>query len=261
MSLIWSGLAPHPPVIVEAVGGIRSKEAQLTIDWMRAFAVDFMAAHPRRLILVSPHTPRPTSGVACWLQNEIHGTFTQFGAPNTTLSLPVDTHWMRQFQNEFWACSDLGPEPLDHGAMVPLHFLMEAGWDGPTGIIGLPWAEDTGLESIGDLIQKLCQDDVPTALIASGDMSHCLKPGAPCEYDPRGKRFDDSLVAHLKQGFYRAASQTNWELQSAAKQDVMASCRIVWQALNYRNDHFRFYGYEGPFGVGYTVMKFFGESP
>ena len=36
-------------------------------------------------------------------------------------------------------------EPLDHGAVVPLWFLVEAGWQGPTCLVSLPWSADPAL--------------------------------------------------------------------------------------------------------------------
>jgi aromatic ring-opening dioxygenase catalytic subunit (LigB family) len=41
---------------------------------------------------------------------------------------------------------------LDHGALVPLWFLAEAGWTGPTIILSLNYSVDDGLTRLGEAI-------------------------------------------------------------------------------------------------------------
>ncbi len=262
MGIIWNGLAPHPPIIVASVGGDRCEDVRTTIASMEAFSSDLAAHKPQRLIVLSPHTPRPQLGIAAWKSGRIQGSFSQFGAPQTRIDLPVDEAWMVAFAHNYINISWLRNEQeLDHGAMVPLYFAVQAGWDGPTCVLGLPWDEDGELDIIGDAIARASDDQVPTAMIASGDMSHCLKPGAPCGYNQRGGMFDNTFVDEVKRLAFRAATQIDPNLRDAARQDVLGSCRISWQATGYAHDHHQFYSYEGPFGVGYTVMKFYSEAP
>ncbi|MDJ0841119.1 MAG: class III extradiol dioxygenase subunit B-like domain-containing protein [Acidobacteriota bacterium] len=260
MGIIWSGLAPHPPIIVESVGGTRCREVQRTIDSMNQLARDLMSHNPDRLVIISPHTPRPHSGIAGWFGERLRGTLAQFGAPSTCFDLPVDQPWMKTFSQAYPRITDLGDELLDHGAMVPLHFAVQAGWQGPTAVIGLPWNEGRELDQIGSAVRQASATGDRTAVLASGDMSHCLKPGAPCGFDERGKLFDHSFVAKVREQRYHDAVDIDPDLRQAAKQDVVESCRIAWEAIDYQNDNHRFLSYEGPFGVGYTVMKFYGES-
>ncbi len=59
---------------------------------------------------------------------------------------------------------------------------------------------------------------------------------------------------------YKDACRLDSDLQEAARQDVVESCHIAWSANGYRDNNHRFLSYEGPFGVGYTVMKFYGDD-
>lgn len=260
MTIIWSGLAPHPPIIVEAVGGARCAQVQPTIDAIRLWAADLVAAKPAGLILISPHTPRPRDGIAAWCGPRIQGSFDQFGAPQARIDLPVDSHWMDRFRRSYPNVHQLHHEPLDHGALVPLHFAVEAGWSGPTAVVGLPWDEGQELDRIGAALAQASDDGRPRALIASGDMSHCLKHGAPCGFDERGPRFDQTFVDLVRAARFREARNIDPMLRQAAKQDVVESCRIAWEATDYRHTNMHFYSYEGPFGVGYTVMRFFTQE-
>ena len=261
MSIIWTGLAPHPPIIVETVGGERCAQVRPTIESMRRLALDLMDHEPERLVVISPHTPRPRKGIATWSAPRISGDFRQFGALNPKLDLPVDQAWLRRFRDRYADTVELGFEPLDHGAMVPLAFLAEAGWREPTCVLGLPWDEDAELDRIAAALSSASEDPLRTAVLASGDMSHCLLPSAPCGYHESGPQFDRAFVSMLKRADFKGAAAVDPHLREGARQDVVESCRVVWEASDYRSENHCFFGYEGPFGVGYTVMKFFGAPP
>ena len=260
MSIVWTGLAPHPPIIVDSVGGARCGEVRTTIESMTALARDFLEARPDRLILISPHTPRPRLGIGAWTGASIHGNFGRFGAPQARVELPVDQSWMKGFEKSYPRLLDLGLEALDHGATVPLYFLTQAGWDGPTCVLGLPWSEEDELDVIGRAIASVQVDSRRTAILASGDMSHCLLHEGPYGYDERGPSFDKIFVEHIQNSHYRDVLDIDPGLKEGARQDVVESCRIAWNASGYRSDGHHFYSYEGPFGVGYSVMKFYGAA-
>lgn len=259
MSIIWTGLAPHPPIIIKEVGGVRCDEARATINGMQAMCSDMLQHKPERLIIVSPHAPRPTTGISSWAGESIQGNLAQFGAATVKARLPVDRNWMESFVRRFVNVSRLAEEELDHGSMVPLMFAIDAGWKGKTCILGLPWDSGGELDRMGEALAHACNDEVPTAVIASGDMSHCLKPEGPYGYDPVGPAFDALFVELIKACRYPEVASIDPVLREGARQDVVESCRVVWSATDYRSNHNQFFSYEGPFGVGYSVMKFFGE--
>ncbi len=261
MSIIWTGLAPHPPIIVPVVGGQRGREAQTTIDALRELCQDMMHHQPERLVLISPHAPRPHRGIGAWDGSRARGSFAQFGAASTRFDQILDPTWLVRLRVHYPEIRSLDGELLDHGSMVPLHFAVEAGWQGPTCIIGLPWDEGEDLDRLGDAVAAACGDDLRTAVLASGDMSHCLKSDGPYGFDPNGPRFDSRFVRHVRDGHYRGACLIEPSLREAAKQDVLESCRVAWRASGFRDTHRHFLSYEGPFGVGYTVMKFYSEQP
>lgn len=258
MAITWCGLAPHPPIIVPEIGKQRCAEVALTCESMRAWSRDLIASNPDRVVLLSPHTPRPAAGIAYADGLQICGDFGQFGCPQVQHQFTNDTGWLADFASAY-PC-DLYTKAhggLDHGALVPLHFLAEAGWQGATVVLGLPIEETAAnLEALARAIAQACQDADATALIASGDMSHCLKPGAPGGFDPQGQSFDRAFVEQVQQGAYQQALAIDKSLQQAACQDVVGSCHVAWFATAFASSQHHFYSYEGPFGVGYTVTKF-----
>lgn len=155
MSICWAGLLPHPPIIVPAVGGQRRHAATQTIAACEELAIDLMAHRPDRLILISPHTPRPNHGICTWETPRIRGDFAQFGAPNCQLEIANDLTWLDHFKQRFSQTHGLPQQSLDHGAAVPLYFLAKAGWSGPTVVLGLPWSTHKTLETLGHVIKDM----------------------------------------------------------------------------------------------------------
>lgn len=246
MATVFSALMCHAPIVHPAVAGPEAERCVATTRAMREVAARAVAARPDRLVLVSPHSPRRRTGFGAW-HGRHRGSLADFRAPQLRVDLPDAPE-----------VSGLLPEvsgpALDHGAMVPLAFLAEAGWAGPTAILALPW-EEAGGEALGRTLA-----DLPgrTAVIASGDMSHRLLPGAPSGYHADAHRFDSAFVAALAAEDWSALEATPF--RALAAEDVVASTRVAVAAAGTPRNA-EVLAYEGPFGVGYAEAIFVDGAP
>jgi MEMO1 family protein len=264
-NLVFAGLAPHPPIIIPQVGRGREKESQVTVEAMKKFASRFMATSPDLLVLLSPHSPRRRNSFGYWPGPKLKGDLSQFTAPHAKLTLPNDLPFMKQLSQAgkkqgmaLWPIDEKG---LDHGAMVPLYYLWDAGWWGPTIVLGLSYPGETHLDALGKALSEVIAHETRRiALIASGDMSHCLSPDAPGGYCPEGKQFDQAFVRKLKDRQYEKVHQLDENLVANAGQDVLETTEVVLKTLGYNKEQGEVLSYEGPFGVGYTVA-IFREAP
>jgi len=91
-------------------------------------------------------------------------------------------------------------------------------------------------------------------------MSHRLKPGAPAGFHPGAKDFDRFVSEHVARGDFARAVAVDDELRELAAEDVIDSLAVAGGAVGYRADGFRFFSYEGPFGVGYLVATLFASK-
>ena len=249
MATCFSALMCHAPIVLPAVGGARSGLCAATTRAMREVAARAVDSAPDRLVLVSPHTPRHPVAWAAWTGPHC-GDLSSFGAPELAIELPDAPE----------AAAAVGAEPvaeggLDHGAMVPLLFLWEAGWRGPTALLGLPWQDPPDSAAVGRALATL---PGRTAVIASGDMSHRLKPGAPSGFHPRAQRFDDAFVAGLRGDDWSAAVAA--EQRGVAAEDVVDSVRVAMAAVPGPLNA-EVLSYEGPWGVGYTEAILYDPAP
>jgi aromatic ring-opening dioxygenase LigB subunit len=94
-------------------------------------------------------------------------------------------------------------------------------------------------------------------LIASGDLSHCLKADGPYGFNEDGPRFDKELVEALKKKDIKKILRLDDLYPEAGECGLRSICFILgileasgidWQA--------EILSYEGPWGVGYLVASF-----
>lgn len=257
----FCGLLPHPPIIVPEVGRDRLDECRSTEQACRDFARRLVELRPGRLFMVSPHSPRQGQAFGLW-SGRLRGDLGRFGAPGSGIELTNDSQAGEALRRaakdrgiETWAIPE---EPLDHGAVVPLWFLSQAGWQGPTTLVSLPWRPTPELmATFGRAVaQGFAALDGSAALVASGDMSHRVKPDAPAGYHPRAVEFDHALTDLIRSGRLDEISTIDPELRELAAEDAADSSLIVASAIGYRPRGARVLSYEHPFGVGYLVAIF-----
>lgn len=239
MPVVFAGLMCHAPIVLPEVAGEEAARCTRTTRAMREVAERATRAKPRRLVLVSPHSPRWRDRFGAW-RGRHRGDLAVFRAPQLAVDLPDAPEVAERL-----GLPEVRGAALDHGAMVPLAFLWAAGWRGPTAILSVPWEADEA-EDLGRRIAAL---EGTTAVIASGDMSHRLLPGAPSGYHPRAREFDHAFVRALQAQDWAAAVAA--EPRELAAEDVVDSTRLAMAAAGAPLNA-EVLSYEGPWGVGYT---------
>ncbi len=258
----FCGLFPHPPIVVPDVGRERHDDCRDTYDACLEFARRLVASRPSRLFLVSPHSPRARRAFGLWSGERLQGSLGRFGAPQAAVDLANDPQAVSALEEaaanhgvDTWT---IPTEPLDHGAVIPLWFVQEAGWDGPTSIASLPWSDDPRtMETFGRTVAAAFAPlSGPTALIASGDMTHRAIPGAPAGYHPRAVEFDETLTDLVRQGRLADIAGIDPGLRKDAAEDAADTSIIAAAAIGFRPREAEVLSYEHPFGVGYLVAVF-----
>jgi AmmeMemoRadiSam system protein A len=264
-AIVFAGLMPHAPILVPGVGRDRLVQVRRTVSAMVKEAGHAVAANPDTVVLVSPHSPRRAGAFGIWRTPRLRGSLDQFGSPGDQVDLPSDRTFADRLEEEIdrrglrtWRITG---GDLDHGATVPLVYLVSAGWKGPTVIVSLSDVGAGGVDELGQAIAATAQAlHRRVAVIASGDMSHRLTPTAPSGYAPEGKRFDETFLGLLRRGAPAEIGRIDPAMQEAAAEDVVDSTRVALAATGYATKGHDVLSYEGPFGVGYGVAVLFERS-
>ena len=94
-------------------------------------------------------------------------------------------------------------------------------------------------------------------LIASGDLSHCLKEDGPYGYQPDGPKFDKELIDSLENKDIKNILNLNEKYPEAGECGLRSFCFLLGileaSGINYQPE---ILSYEGSFGVGYLVTDF-----
>jgi AmmeMemoRadiSam system protein B len=258
--LVFVGVAPHPPIMVPEVGGEHVAEVRASIDGMRELTERIRACGAESLVLVSPHAPLERSTFVAYGGPSLRGDFANFRAPQAIVEAPVDEELLAAIQRaaaeERYSVKVLEPQGLDHGTAVPLYFLLRNGWAGRVVALGYSFLPDEDHERFGECVRRAVEAvKRPAAFVASGDLSHRLKPGAPAGFDPQARRFDEQVVASLKANAPRQIPRIDRSLRRLAGECGYRSMLVALGAADAFEPDCEVISYEAPFGVGYLVAQ------
>lgn len=263
MPMLGAILTPHPPVLLSEVGRGKELEIDATGRAMRAAAEEVARWEPDVLIVSSPHTilhgdyfhiSPGSSGV---------GSMAAFGAPKVRIEAQYDAQLrdeiVRRAQAAGLEAGTLGERDpqLDHGVLIPLSFLRRAGVVCPIVRMGL-----SGFSALAHYRLGRCVAEAVGALgrravfVASGDLSHKLRPDGPYGFAPEGPVFEKAVTEAMASGDFLQFLTMDPSLCERAAECGLRSFQMMAGALDGLTVAARLLSHEGPFGVGYAVALF-----
>lgn len=249
----------HAPIVIPAIGGTRRAECRASTEAMAEAAGIASKGGAETLVILSPHLPRHPTAFGVVTSPSVQGDFGAFGRPELECRLPADAAAAaavtRAAERAGLKIAPTTVKGLDHGALVPLWFLREAGFKGRVVVFGFPWhANAEANRAFGRALREAMANlERPWALVASGDMSHALRPGAPSGFHPRAQAFDQAVVEAVGRGDWDALDTLPADLRRVAAEDALDSLQCAAGALESEDTAPRVLSYEGPFGVGYLI--------
>ena len=258
--LVFSGIAPHPPIMVPEVGRESIASVVGSIDAMAELTRRVMDSGAETVILISPHAPLEADSFVAYEGPEVTGDFSNFNAPEILFTASVDEELLSAIRkaaaSQNYEVTRLREHDLDHGTAVPLYFLQRNGFHGKVVTLGYSFLSNDDHLRFGNCIRKAV-DEVGrrVAFIASGDLSHRLKPQAPAGYNPEAHRFDDQVVAALRSNVPRQIVDIDHNLRRLAGECGYRSMLVAIGACSDLPLSCEVLSYEAPFGVGYLVAQ------
>ena len=147
------------------------------------------------------------------------------------------------------------PHP-DWGFEVPLYFLAN-NFQGKIDRVLTGSESPEFYFNEGKRIYKNLAEDKKYALIASGDLSHCLKEDGPYGLNPQGEKFDKELIESLKKKDIENILKLDNKYPEAGECGLRSICFLLGILEESKADWTpEILSYESPFGVGYLVANF-----
>jgi len=257
--IVFSGIVPHPPLLVPEIGGRRIEQVADSQRALREFSRRLVATNPETVVVISPHSPLDPQVFTARSTTELAGDFRDFYAPNVRLTFLNDLEMLNAIEltslTEGVELRKLGRDyALDHGALVPLYYIYEAGWRGRVVVIGFTHQSNEKHIAFGRAIAKAAQAiNRKIAVVASGDLSHRLIVGGPYEYEPTAHLFDEQIVDAISRGDSSGVIDIDPGLRDRASECGYRSIVVALGCVGENLRDHQVLSYEGPFGVGYMV--------
>ena len=264
-SLVFAGIAPHPPIMVPEVGREAIAEVRSSIDAMAELTGRIIETGAETVILISPHAPLEESAFVAYDGPQLYGDFANFRAPTATAHAELDEELLdeiaRAASEEELVVMRISGFDLDHGTAVPLYFLQHNGWSGKVVALGYSFLSNEEHLRFGRCVRTAIQKiGRRVAFIASGDLSHRLKPGAPAGYNPEARLFDEEVVAAIRSGQVQRIVEMDQDLRRTAGECGYRSMLVALGVTEQNDSNCEVISYEAPFGVGYLVAQLVSET-
>ncbi|MBV9959075.1 MAG: AmmeMemoRadiSam system protein A [Acidobacteria bacterium] len=259
-SVVFAGIAPHPPIMVPEVGGGAAEEVRASINAMRDFTERIIASGAETVVLISPHAPLEARSFVAYGEETLYGSFANFRAPGTEIEVGMDEELLTAIsqtaRERGYVVSGIKGYELDHGTAVPLYFLLRNGWRGRVVALGYTFLSNEDHLSFGSCIRDAAaRSGKPVAFVASGDLSHRLKPGAPAGYNETAHLFDEEVIAAIGAGTPERIINIDPELRRTAGECGYRSMLVALGVAESLAQSYEVLSYEAPFGVGYLVAQ------
>lgn len=268
--IVYGALFPHPPLALPEIGKDRIKDVARTVNSMQMLARQVANKKPETLVFITPHGNVFSDALSVLGLPNLRGNMAAFGRRDVNFHHDNDLELLRSLEREALELkiplAVLDKEvrgykldlELDHGVMVPLRYLEEAGLrEAKLLVISIGFLPLLDLYRFGMAVRDAASTlGRRVAVIASGDMSHRLKDEGPYGYNPDGPLFDRLMQEYLSEGRFNDILRIKPEMRENAGECGYRSVIIMLGSLDGTKVEPKLLSYEGPFGVGYLTAGF-----
>ena len=264
--IVFSGIAPHPPIMVPEVGHESIAAVRASIEAMAELTERLIASGAETVVLISPHAPLNPQAFVAYDGPQLNGDFADFRAPEATVQAELDDNLLNAIAVEAGTAGyevvRLRSRHLDHGTAVPLYFLQRNGWTGRVVAFGYSFLSNDDHLRFGACIERATKRlGRKIGFVASGDLSHRLKLAAPAGYNANAHLFDEAVVDALRSNTPERIVSLDPEMRKMAGECGYRSMLVAIGATQELTLSCEVLNYEAPFGVGYLVAQLTNQEP
>ncbi len=252
--LLYAVITPHPPVLIPQIGAEKLKQVEVTKKSLELISKKVKNLKPDTVVLITPHAEISKTTIKIHASHIFEGDFGELGFPKIKLSSKGDASLasliMKETKNSKILTTEVLQSTMDHGTMVPLHYLKSAGVKSKILPVAIAYLTLKELFEFGQLLASAIEkSDGNVVVIASADMSHKLNEVA-------GQEFDKKLSEMISTNDVEGILTFDNDLLESARQDAIWSIAILLGAVSKFKYESKLLSYEGPFGVGYMVAEY-----
>lgn len=267
MFLKGAGISPHPPIIIPEIGRGEEKKSSATVEGMHKLGKFVQELEPKVIVLITPHGNVFSDGICILDYDHLQGDLKEFGYYDYHVEKKVSREFMVSFNSVLRNCDVpyifIGAEDakhyrihgkLDHGCIVPLYYIDKYYQDYQIVHITIGMLTLKDMYRFGMFIKEAFEKcRLNGIIIASADLSHCLKDSGPYSFAKEGPVFDEILVDSIREKRYLDIVTMKSHIYEPAGQCGLRPIVMALGAMDGHKTSTEVYSYEGPFGVGYMT--------
>ena len=258
MSIKAAFMVPHPPLIVNEIGGSEIDKIKTTLESYERVAKEIGELKPDTIIISSPHTAFFRDCFYMSSISSMKGSFSSFGANNVSFSEEIDLELVREIEKmsqvESFPIAKLQKDiELDHGVMVPLYLK-----NCKIIVVGLSGLSLEKHYHLGEIIHKAVEKlGRKVVFVASGDLSHVLQEYGPYGFSKEGPIYEKKILRTMTDAHFDELLHYDLELLDLAKECGHPSFTIMAGIWSKKQIIPTFFSHEDITGVGYGIWSYY----
>jgi aromatic ring-opening dioxygenase LigB subunit len=259
MSLVFSAVLPHSPLLVPNIGKENLAQFSLTNEAKEKIMKDFTEAKVDSVIIITTKGPMLLDSFTVNVSPEFRANLEIFGDLVTRWEFSGDITLAGRLREKLENQSKImmvTNNNLNYAASISLS-LLSTNLHQP--IVPITVGTDLSPEEIISLGKKIqgtiLEDNLRIAVIVAADLSHRVNKKSPQGYSPKGKKFDQKIVEALKAKDVKTILE-NFSLAREVACDDLPCLTLLSGILDDVGLEAKILSYEAPFGTGHAIVEY-----
>lgn len=256
-------MVPHPPLILPRIGQGEERKIADVVKAYEEAAREIIDSRPDTVVIVSPHAPCYYDYIQLSAGKGAAGDMGQFRDPYDRFDILYDEELVDEIEKiaarEGLPAGTLGQQEqdLDHGTMIPLYFLQDLPKDTKFVRMGIGGPDHLTHYKAGMAIAQAAKNlGRKVAIVGSGDLSHCQKPGTHYGFKECGPAYDRKIMEVMGDKDFLELLEMPESLENDAMSCGHKSFCVMAGALDGLDVDARALAHSAEFGVGYGVATY-----
>ncbi len=255
--IVFAGVTPHSPLLLPQVNPEGMHAVAQTTDAMHEFVLDLYTAKPDTIVLLSEHPYLYSDSFSLNIHDPLRFDLSELGVLDFPLTVKADHQLadrvQRALRREEMRIT-LTSDTLHYASAVPLYYIAKTLENVPILPITYSELDDKEHFLFGQALQEaLFHSNKRVAVIASGDLSHRVKPESPSGFHESGPLFDTHMQEILVERSSARLLSFDPAIRQSAEDHAFRQWLMLFGTLDGIATTTSILSYEAPVGVGYLV--------
>lgn len=262
MPVIYSAILPHSPLLLKPIGKENTEKLEATLNSYQRVIEKIKQKEISTIVVITPHGKKDDSNHYVNNSLKYKVDLKEFGDLASRLEIKPDLPLFQKLQDSEHVNKQLKTyqeETLDYGSSIVLYLIISQLSN--LTALSISNSDDDNQENYNfgkKLNQALKKSNQNIAVIASGDMSHCVSKKSPQGYNAKGVKFDNQIKEIISQNteLDKKILAFDQNLITKAKECGLKPLLIALGVLSDYNYETKVLSYQDDFGIGYLSADF-----